>query len=139
MLLDKFRLEDLRAVAKELLAVSAEHTIWSFKGEMGAGKTTLIKSICGALGAQDDMSSPTFSIVNEYVLSDGDSIYHFDFYRIEHEYEAVDIGAEEYFDSGSYCFIEWPERIERLIPEKHLEINIILVDELTRSIRLKST
>lgn len=136
MILDRFTLAELPEVAKTLIAQSGTHKVWCFYGEMGAGKTTLIKEICQQLGVIDVMSSPSFSIVNEYMDDMGDSIYHFDFYRLKQESEALDIGIEDYFYSDSYCFIEWPEKIPNLIPEAHLKISINLVGENTRSINL---
>ena len=103
---------------------------------MGAGKTTLIKAICDQLGVQDAMSSPTFSIVNEYSDKENESVYHFDFYRIKDEDEAREIGAEEYFYSGNYCFIEWPEKVAGLLPDDRVEIIINLVDSDRRKIKL---
>ena len=91
---------------------------------MGAGKTTLIKVICKDLGVEDNVSSPTFSIINEYVSSEGESIYHFDFYRLKDEEEALDMGCEEFFYKNSLCFIEWPEKIPSLIPEEVLKVKI---------------
>lgn len=136
MTLNGYKEADLRTIAKSLLEVAGSRKIWCFYGEMGAGKTTLIKEICVQLGVLDAMSSPTFSIVNEYLDDTGESIYHFDFYRLKEETEALDIGIEDYFYSDSYCFIEWPEKIPSLIPESHLKISINLVDEKTRSITL---
>ena len=123
-----------REVARSLLSEAVDTRVWLFNGEMGAGKTTLIKSICEELGVVENMSSPTFSIVNVYEDQKGDPIYHFDFYRMEDELEAADIGAEDYFYSGHFCFIEWPERVPNLIPSDHLKININLVDSLTREV-----
>lgn len=94
-----------------------------FYGEMGAGKTTFIKAFCAALNVEDTVSSPTFSIVNEYRYPDG-NIYHFDFYRLKNQTEALDLGVEEYLYSGAYCLIEWPEKIPDLLPETYLKINI---------------
>lgn len=136
MILDRYTEADLSYVAKSLIEKAGAQRIWCFYGEMGAGKTTLIKEICLKLGVLDAMSSPTFSIVNEYLDDTGESIYHFDFYRLKEENEALDIGIEDYFYSDSFCFIEWPEKIPNLIPEAHLKININLVDEKTRSINL---
>jgi tRNA threonylcarbamoyladenosine biosynthesis protein TsaE len=98
-------LPDLDRIAREMLAVTTLHKVIIFNGEMGAGKTTFIKAIGRALGVTDTMSSPTFSIVNEYQTATRDRIFHFDFYRIKNEAEAYDIGTEEYFDSGHYCFV----------------------------------
>lgn len=129
---------ELSAVASEVIGMLPTHRIVCFHGEMGAGKTTFIKVVCEALGVADAMSSPTFSIVNEYRDQEGKSIYHFDFYRIEKQEEALDIGVEEYFYSGDLCLIEWPEMISTLIPENHLEISIKLVGENAREITLSS-
>jgi len=101
---------EIPVMAKKLLELSDNRKVWFFYGEMGAGKTTLIKAICAQLGMKDDLSSPTFSIVNEYV-SGNKKVYHFDLYRIKKPEELVDIGFEEYIESGNYCFIEWPELI----------------------------
>lgn len=129
-------LQDVVPVANQLLALADDYAVWCFKGEMGAGKTTLIKAICDQLHVTDAMSSPTFSIVNEYQTREGDSIYHFDFYRIQSVDEARDIGAEEYFYSGNYCFIEWPELVEPILPDRRVEIMINLVEGNRRVINL---
>ncbi len=139
MILDSYTEKDLKEVATALLEQAGKANVWCFYGEMGAGKTTLIKAICSQLGVLDAMSSPTFSIVNEYLDDSGESIYHFDFYRLKEENEALDIGIEDYFYSESFCFIEWPEKIPNLIPEGHLKISVNLVDEKTRSINLDHT
>lgn len=107
-----------------------------FTGEMGAGKTTLIKVICRGLGVSDAMSSPTFSIVNEYRDRANDPVYHFDFFRVKNNREALDIGVEEYFYSGHVCLVEWPEMINDLIPEKHLQISIKLVENNNREVMI---
>ena len=129
-------LTDLVPVSNQLLALASDVPVWCFYGEMGAGKTTLVKAICDQLGATDSMSSPTFSLVNEYETASQVPIYHFDFYRIENEQEAMDIGVDEYFYSGHYCFIEWPERATNLIPDHHVEISIKLVNANRRVINL---
>lgn len=129
-----FALDDIDGVAKDLLAASAGDTIWLFFGEMGAGKTTLIKAICRALGVHSPMTSPTFSIVNEYVADDGRVVYHFDFYRLKNEEEAYDIGVEEYLDSGRYCFVEWPERVPSILPEARFEVHIDIESPTLRRI-----
>ncbi len=121
--------EDMHSVADQLLEFAGQLKIFAFKGEMGAGKTTLIKAICSKLGVSQGMSSPTFSIVNEYHSNKGESLFHFDFYRLKTEQEAVDIGVEEYFASGSYCFIEWPENILNLLPDNRVDIIISISED----------
>ncbi|HMV08689.1 MAG TPA: tRNA (adenosine(37)-N6)-threonylcarbamoyltransferase complex ATPase subunit type 1 TsaE [Cyclobacteriaceae bacterium] len=119
---------DLQHVAEQLIREAGPLRVIVFQGEMGSGKTTFIKAICHALGVNDGMSSPTFSIVNEYEGTSGQTIYHFDFYRLKNELEAYDIGTEEYLDSGSYCLIEWPEKIAGLLPQKYFEVSIRKTD-----------
>jgi tRNA threonylcarbamoyladenosine biosynthesis protein TsaE len=127
-----FAIEDIGLVADRLLKAADGATVWLFHGEMGAGKTTLIKAICKALGVTSAMTSPTFSIVNEY---DGNGkIYHFDFYRLKNEEEAYDIGVEEYLDSGNLCLIEWPERIPSLLPQSRFEIKLEIESPTQRRI-----
>ncbi len=130
------KLEDLNELAQAVLARAGDRRVWLFHGEMGAGKTTLIKALCEQLGVQDPMSSPTFSIVNEYLTADNQKVYHFDYYRIRDEAEAHEIGSEEYFYSGNMCFIEWPEKISSLIPPDHAKVNITVEDQNTRTIAL---
>jgi len=127
-------LGDLKTAAAHLIWKCSPVKVWLFSGEMGAGKTTLIKAVCEQLGVREGMSSPTFSIVNEYDRQEGGKIYHFDFYRLKNEQEAFDIGAEEYFESGNFCFIEWPEKIPSLIPSQHVNIRITPSDPLHRII-----
>ncbi len=122
-------------MAKEIIKQAGDYKIWLFEGAMGAGKTTLIKAVCEAMGVADLVSSPTFSLVNEYEAREG-TIYHFDFYRIKNEEEAMDIGVEEYFYSGNYCFLEWPSKIISLVPEKFLRIFITVNEDNTRTIQL---
>ena len=129
-------LRDINKVAQEIIKYANDETIWLFEGEMGAGKTTLIKAICQQLGIVDETSSPTFALVNVYENEKGNEFYHFDFYRIEEEVEAIDIGADEYFYSGRLCFIEWSEKIPSLIPAKNLKISINLDAENNRIIGL---
>jgi tRNA threonylcarbamoyladenosine biosynthesis protein TsaE len=135
-LIDK--LEDLELPAQDLVTQLREQPVACFYGEMGAGKTTFIKLLCEKMGVEDVTSSPTFSIVNEYIKGDGDSLYHFDFYRIKNLEEAQDVGVEEYLYSGDICLIEWPEMINALIPDEHLEINIKLVDGNKRSLTINT-
>ena len=111
--------KDLAALdeaAKALLATFPDARIFAFYGPMGVGKTTFIKALCKQLGSQDIVSSPTFSIINQYLTRSGKNIFHFDFYRIKDLVEVYNLGYEDYFFSGSYCFIEWPEKIESLLP-----------------------
>jgi len=117
-------LSELPAIAKQLLQSFDGEKVVAFHGAMGAGKTTLIKALCEALGVQDTISSPTFSIVNEYRTAKGEKIYHFDFYRIKSVEEAYDMGYEEYFYSKAYCFVEWPEKIEELMPLTYEKVTI---------------
>ena len=128
-------LEDLPAAATWLLQQANDKRVFIFKAPMGAGKTSFIKVICEQLGVEDATSSPTFSIVNEYISALG-PVYHFDFYRLKDEQEAYDLGYEEYFYSGDYCFIEWPEKIPNLIPEDAIEVSIQVDDQFRRHIQL---
>jgi tRNA threonylcarbamoyladenosine biosynthesis protein TsaE len=127
-------LSELTGAASELIRQCGAIKVWLFSGEMGVGKTTLIKAVCEQLGIHGGMSSPTFAIVNEYDRQDGEKIYHFDFYRLKVEQEAYDLGVEEYFDSGYFCFVEWPEKVPTLIPAKHVEIKISPADAMHRKI-----
>ena len=129
-----YQLVELAAVAQDLLLKAGSRRVWLLNGEMGAGKTTLINAVCAALGVRAGMTSPTFSIINEYHTASGESVYHFDFYRLKDENEALDIGAEEYFESGRYCFIEWPDRVPSLIPNRHLAVNLSIMEKETRFI-----
>lgn len=115
---------ELGSAAKQLLELGASSRVFAFKGEMGAGKTTFIKAICRELGVAENMSSPTFSLVNEYRSKEEEPVYHFDFYRIKNESEAYDLGYEDYLYSGFYCFIEWPEKIPGLIPGECVQVEI---------------
>lgn len=126
----------LDKIAQEIIRYSGQNRIWIFYGEMGSGKTTLIKAIANHLNVEDNVHSPTFSIVNEYGNSNGDIFYHFDFYRIKNESEAMDIGIEEYFDSGDLCFIEWPQKIPSLLPDQFLKIEIKITSNTSREINI---
>lgn len=125
---------DLELLAREIVGKLGAIKVCLFRGEMGSGKTTLIKKFCKVLGVTEAMSSPTFSIVNEYQTFDEKKVYHFDFYRIKDEVEAVDIGTEEYFYSGYPCFIEWPEKIPSLIPLQYAEVHIQVETDTKRII-----
>lgn len=128
------REEELEKAAQILLREFKNNSMFIFSGAMGSGKTTYIKYICKVLGVTAGISSPTFSLVNEYECSDGSVVYHFDFYRIKDVQEAYDIGYEEYFYSGNYCFIEWPEKIPGLVPEDAVEIKIEIKNNNIREI-----
>ena len=121
------QLQELNGVAAGLIRSFPQSRIFFFFGEMGAGKTTFIKALCGELGVADEVSSPTYSIVNEYQSESG-KVYHFDFYRLKSETEALDMGYEEYFYNGNYCLVEWPEKIENLWPSEYVKVDIIVSD-----------
>lgn len=123
---------ELKVVAQELLTFANGEKFFIFEGEMAAGKTTFIKAFCEALGVDDLVSSPTFSIVNEYESKAG-LVYHFDFYRLKNLQEAYDIGYEEYFYSGAYCLIEWPTKVEELLPDNYIKIAISITGETQRT------
>jgi tRNA threonylcarbamoyladenosine biosynthesis protein TsaE len=132
-------LSDLPAAARQLLTAidAAGYPVVAFEGEMGAGKTTLIRALGHVLGITDDVSSPTFALVNEYRDGQDKPVYHFDFYRIDSIDEAERMGAAEYLDSGYLCLIEWPGRVAPLLPLPRLEISIRVADEEARVIQLK--
>ena len=125
-------LSQLDELAKTILTTHSNHRIFSFNGEMGAGKTTLIKALCKCLGIQNIPSSPTFAIVNEYWMPQNEPVYHFDFYRIERPEETIAIGLFEYLYSGHYCFMEWAEKIETILEEEPVKITIERIDDQTR-------
>ena len=131
-----YSISELNLVAKEILS-SVKYKALLFYGEMGAGKTTLIKELCKELGIEDVANSPTFSLVNEYHTANSEIVYHFDFYRIEDENEAYDIGIEDYFYSDAWCLIEWPQNIENLLPLESTEIHISVLENGQRNIQLK--
>ncbi|TDS13917.1 tRNA (adenosine(37)-N6)-threonylcarbamoyltransferase complex ATPase subunit type 1 TsaE [Sphingobacterium paludis] len=128
-------LAELRTVAEKILSSFPDDRIFLFHGEMGAGKTTLINALCKSLGVQEATSSPTFSIVNEYRFASG-TVFHFDFYRLKNEEEALDLGYEEYFYSGNYCFVEWPEKIANLLPSDAVNIYIETLSPEQRKISI---
>lgn len=125
--------DDLQAIAKQILD-QAHLRFFVLQGGMGAGKTTLTKALVKALGSTDEVQSPTFSIVNEYHIPTGEKIYHFDFYRIDDEIEAMDMGYEDYFYSHSYCFVEWAEKIPSLLPSEYHLISLNLGENMQRII-----
>lgn len=130
-------LETINEAAIEFIRAMGDNTVFAFHGNMGAGKTTFIKAICENLGVEDVINSPTFAIVNEYRSNSGELIYHFDFYRIKNEEEAYDFGYEDYFFSGSLCFIEWPERIESLLPQDAVNVTIEVQQDGSRKVTLQ--
>jgi tRNA threonylcarbamoyladenosine biosynthesis protein TsaE len=132
-----YSLEELPEVAKEIL-LNSKHKIILFYGEMGLGKTTLIKELVKQLGVKEVANSPTFSLVNEYESDKGEIICHFDFYRIQNEEEAYDIGLEEYLYNNAWCFIEWPSLLENLLPLESVKLHLTKNDDNTRSIQLDS-
>lgn len=117
-------LNEIDHAAQQVLDFGRGVRVWLFEGEMGAGKTTFIQALCRCLGVGGSVQSPTFALVNEYATATGGTVYHFDFYRIKSELEALDLGVEEYFDSGHFCFVEWPAKIPNLWPENHLKFTL---------------
>jgi len=128
--------EELEGLVPALWEAGKGISIWLLLGQMGSGKTTLTRALCNFLGTADNVSSPTFPIVNEYVLTSGEKIYHFDLYRLQSLREAMDIGIEEYLDSGSWCLIEWPGLIASLLPSNYIELELLVTDT-GRKISLK--
>ena len=129
-------LDSLSATAQALLHHAGSHRLWLFEGAMGAGKTTLIKALCAQLGVQDNVTSPTFSLVHEYATASGEAVYHFDLYRIRHEEEVLDLDFAAYFERGSYCFIEWPEKARSIIPATYCEIFFAVQPHGARSLHV---
>ena len=130
-------ISELQTIAQQIIDSYKDDRIFILEGEMGAGKTTLTKSICKHLGANDNVCSPTFAIVNQYFSEKAGDIYHFDFYRINKEQEAFDIGFEEYLYSGNYCFIEWAEKVSNLLPLHYIIISIKETQDQKREITIK--
>ena len=129
-------LDTIRESAKKFIDQIGNRTVFAFNGNMGAGKTTFIKSICEMMGVKETVNSPTFSIVNEYEAADGRIIYHFDCYRINKIQEALDFGAEEYLYSGNLCFIEWSENIAPILPDSLVNVDIEEVEDGKRNINI---
>ncbi|WP_188051025.1 tRNA (adenosine(37)-N6)-threonylcarbamoyltransferase complex ATPase subunit type 1 TsaE [Flavobacterium sp. GP15] len=131
----EFLIDQLEVVAQKIISANPNKVIL-FHGEMGVGKTTLIKQLCKVLGVKSATSSPTFSLVNEYEATNNQLVYHFDFYRLNQETEALDMGIDDYLYSGNWCFIEWAEKIPNLIPEAHSTISISILEDGKRSLTL---
>jgi len=131
-----YQLSEIATVAKLVLDNSSSR-ILLFYGTMGSGKTTLIKELANQLGVQNVTSSPTFSLVNEYHTKEGELLLHFDFYRIEKEEEAYDMGIEEYFERNAWCFVEWPENVENLLPLESVVIQLTINPDNSRNIQIK--
>ncbi|MEG1585240.1 MAG: tRNA (adenosine(37)-N6)-threonylcarbamoyltransferase complex ATPase subunit type 1 TsaE [Bacteroidales bacterium] len=129
-------LDQIHEAAREFIKLIDQDTVFAFHGEMGAGKTTFIKAICEELGVEDVINSPTFAIVNEYRSESAELIYHFDFYRINKPEEAYDFGYEDYLYSGALCFIEWPEKIEDLLPGDTVDVTISENEDGTRTVTI---
>jgi tRNA threonylcarbamoyladenosine biosynthesis protein TsaE len=130
------QLTDLPVAAHKFLDLTGKNRVFAFYGGMGAGKTTIIKAICEELGATDLVSSPSFTLVNEYRTNEGSALYHIDFFRIRNLSEVFDFGIEEYLSSGSYCFIEWPELVEEILPENTVKVKIRVGEEDERIIHI---
>lgn len=133
-----YSLSEIDSVAKEILNIPSLKKVITFNAEMGAGKTTLIKALVKELGILDNSSSPTFSLVNEYQTENGETAYHFDLYRLNSEEEAYDMGIDEYFYSGNWCFIEWPEKTPNLIPIDHASISIKVLEDGKRELTINN-
>ena len=131
-----FKLEDIRHAAESFLAGIGTNKVVAFHGEMGAGKTTFIHALCEAMGVKGTISSPTFSIINQYTTFTGNTIYHMDLYRLKDEYEAINAGVEDCLYSGNTCLVEWPEKIPAIFPDDTLHITITYVDDNTRKLKI---
>ncbi|MCR4799294.1 MAG: tRNA (adenosine(37)-N6)-threonylcarbamoyltransferase complex ATPase subunit type 1 TsaE [Bacteroidales bacterium] len=127
-------IDEIAQAARDFKAGIGDHRVIAFHGEMGAGKTTFIKALCTEFGVTDNVASPTFAIINEYIAGDGSTIYHFDLYRMETIADLQNIGVEDYFYSGNFCFVEWPELAEPLFPNNVLNVTITVLPDKTRKI-----
>jgi len=129
-------LENLSATAQALLNHAGSQKLWLLEGMMGAGKTTLIRALCAQLGVLDNVTSPTFSLIHEYATASGEAVYHFDFYRIRCEEEVLDLDCATYFESGSYCFVEWPTKIYNLIPPAYCKVSLSALPDGRRMLHM---
>ncbi|MBR4116245.1 MAG: tRNA (adenosine(37)-N6)-threonylcarbamoyltransferase complex ATPase subunit type 1 TsaE [Bacteroidales bacterium] len=127
-------IDEIAQAARDFKAAIGDHRVIAFHGEMGAGKTTFIKALCAEFGVTDNVASPTFAIINEYLAGDGSTIYHFDLYRMETIADLQNIGVEDYFYSGNFCLVEWPELAEPLFPNNVLNVTITVLPDKTRKI-----
>jgi tRNA threonylcarbamoyladenosine biosynthesis protein TsaE len=132
-----YNIDDISKTANIILKNSKNKNLF-FYGKMGAGKTTLIKEICKQLGVEDNINSPTFSLVNEYHSNNNLKLFHFDFYRIENEEEVLNIGIDDYFNQNALCLVEWPQNVENLLPLNRTEIHILILDKVNRSLEIKN-
>ncbi len=131
-----YELQSIQEAAAWLIEHLRNEKIWCFSGEMGAGKTTLIAAVCKQMGISDAVSSPTYGLVNEYRFGSS-KVFHFDFYRIENEEEAIEMGVEEYFYSGDICLIEWPQKVTSLLPNKFVQIDLRIFEDNSRQLSFK--
>lgn len=131
-----FTLEEIKQATEKLIVAAAGHKVLAFHGEMGAGKTTFIHALCEVMGVTDTISSPTFSIINQYKSGKGETVYHMDLYRIKDEAEAINAGVEDCLYSGNTCLVEWPEKIPAIFPDDTLHISITYVDDNTRKLKI---
>lgn len=129
-------IDDLPEAVSRIMKLTENHRIFAVSGDLGAGKTTLIKAVCRELGVKENMSSPSFSIINEYRKGNGAPVFHIDCYRLKNTEEAHDIGMEEYFSNEHLCFIEWPEIVNPLLPEEHVGIELIILPGNSRQARI---
>lgn len=130
-------LSELNIVAEKFLRLMRDKKVFAFFGPMGVGKTTFIKALCNELGVVEIVTSPTFALVNEYYTGSGESIFHFDFYRIEEIEEVYDFGYEDYFFSGNYCFIEWPDKVAEILPKEVVFVQLVENEDGSRTINLR--
>ena len=130
-------IQELPEVSKKIIRYGKEYTVWVLKGDLGAGKTTFIQKVAKQMNVLDNISSPSYALINEYLTPDGATIYHFDLFRIKTISEVLDLGFDEYLESGFLCFIEWPEIAESLLPEKYLEISILNPEKELRVFNIK--